>query len=78
MKELLLSAIKVRQRLIRSNKSYIRGTEIEQFCRNLRYWIESGADIEQLANRWDREILTVIPNNFINKYNTLKRKAEQL
>ena len=73
MKHLLLSAITIRERLIRTNKSHITGQAVEQFCRNLRYWIETGADVEQLASRWDKEILTVIPNNFINKYNKLKR-----
>ena len=71
MKELLLSAIKVRQRLIQSNKSHITGQAVEQFMRNLRYWMESGVSAEQLANRWDLEILT---SNFINKYEQFKQK----
>lgn len=74
MKQLLLSAITVRQRLIRTNKSHITGQAVEQFCRNLRYWIETGADTEQLAKRWDKEIRVVMPNNFIKKYEQLKQK----
>jgi len=73
MKQLLLSAITLRLRLIRTNKSHIKGEQVEQFCRNLRYWIETGADTERLVSRWDKEIRVVIPNNFINKYNKLKK-----
>ena len=72
MKQLLLSAIKVRQRLIRANKSHIKGTAIEIFMNNLQYWLEQGTDPLYVANKWDKNIRTILTNNFINKYNTLK------
>ena len=74
MKELLLSAITLRERLIRINKGYITGTQVEQFLRNLHYWLESGPDPYMIAERWDGQIRVILTKNFINKYNTLKNE----
>jgi len=73
MKQLLLSAIILRLRLIRTNKSHIKGEQVEQFMVNLRYWIESGADLQHIVERWDKQIRTILTSNFINKYEQLKQ-----
>lgn len=74
MKELLLSAITLRLRLIRTNKSYIKGEQIEQFIVNLKYWLESGTDPHIIAERWDGQIRVILTKNFISKYEQLKQK----
>ena len=74
MKELLLSAIALRLRLIRTNRGYIAGAQTEQFLRNLRYWLESGTDPYMIAERWDKQIRVILTKNFISKYEQLKTK----
>ena len=74
MKELLLSAITLRERLIRTNKGYITGAVTEQFLHNLRYWLESGTDPYMIVERWDGQIRVIFTKNFISKYEQLKSK----
>lgn len=74
MKELLLSAITLRLRLIRTNNGYITGAQVEQFLHNLRYWLESGTDPMMVVERWDGQIRVILTKNFISKYNELKQR----
>jgi len=74
MKQLLLSALTIRERLIRTNKSHIRGCKVEQFMANLRYWLEQGTDPLYIVERWDKQIRTILTSNFINKYEQLKQR----
>ena len=74
MKELLLSAITLRLRLIRTNKSYIKGEQIEQFIVNLKYWLQNRSNLKSITERFDKEIRIILPNNFIKKYEENKKK----
>lgn len=65
MKALLLKAISLRKRLNRTNKSYVRS---EQFIRNLEYWIANGANINQIVQKWEKEIRLMMPPNMMKEF----------
>lgn len=70
MKQLLLSAIRLRLQLMRTNRGYVHG--VEQTCKELLYWINNGADIERLVQRRDVEIRAILTPNYMKKYEQLK------
>lgn len=70
MKQLLLSAIRTRLFLIRTNKSRIQGTE--QICKELQYWISNGADCDRLAQSWDVKIRMILTRAHLAKYEQLR------
>ena len=70
MKSLLLSAIRLRLFLIRTNKSRITGCE--QICRELSYWISNGADCDRMAQSWDVKIRMILTKAHLAKYEQLR------
>jgi len=71
MKQLLLSAIRLRLQLIRTNRSRIQIPE--RLCKELLYWINNGADIERLVQKRDVEIRAILTPNYMKKYEQLKQ-----
>ena len=68
MKQLLLKAISIRKRLNRINKSYVRS---EQFIRNLEYWIANNANVDQIAQKWEKQVRLMLPPNMMGEFEKL-------
>ena len=68
MKQLLLKAISIRKRLNRTNASFVRS---EQFICNLEYWIANGANIDQIVQKWEKEVRLMLPPNMMGEFEKL-------
>ena len=70
---LLKSAIKVRRKLIRSDRSRANFGDI---LAKVEYWVYSSADIEKTALKRRSEILVILPPNFVGKFNRIMQDIE--
>lgn len=73
MKQFLLSAIKLREKLLKQKKGHVDERWARHFMGNLKFWIACGADCNTLHQKWDNEIRIMLVPTWINKYEQLKQ-----
>lgn len=78
MKTFLLSAIKLREKLLKAKKGHVNELWAKHFMGNLKFWISNGADCNSLSQKWDNEIQIILVPTWINKYEQLKSRNKNV